>query len=361
MAEKEQKLLEWGRKLLGSILQELRKEAGLTTKFAASPPLQMRDSMIRMVENGYADLPMKKIPRYAAALNSKAQSGWSVDPEALALAYASLRAVAAGERQGPDERFNWKSLYSNPENPEYANAYVRRKLAPPAAAGIEAISKTNNKSGFDRLNPIQLQMVNDIARRITVFGSDIVTEAAIIEWESQNVGQIKRVLAAVISLGSELEEGFLKTIADISAQPKFSEWRYLVATNDQQSFVRADEAFRNQIKQLPKDQAKAIDKKFTMKRITVSEFQRIGKVVGGNRDHGWDAFYLYNVKPGPDLLLGVFRRSPPHPIPPAPLTTEQWGCTPVNEALPWSSIAQFTREHDTLWEKPARAPSAKSG
>lgn len=353
--------LDFGRAELGRILRGLRQDAGLTTKFANTPSLGMRDSMIRMIENGFADVPIKKISGYVATLNAKAKSGWAIDPQALALAYASLRSLVAG--QPTDDRFDWKRLFQN--DPNYVRDYlyqqlVRSPVREEAARREAEVAREKprggadqkNRPGYTSLNPIQLQLVSEIANRIGVFGSDVVSEDAIVEWERLNSGQITSILAVVTSLGSELQEDFIKTIAEISATEEFREWRYLIATNDQNAF---DETVKKLLKMVDETQegrakAKYVRKKFKAKRITLSEFQRIGKAMGSGDDRGWDGFYLYNIRTGPNLLIGTFRRCPPLRTQLQPLTLEQWGCVAMNEALRWASIEQFTKEHEALWK-----------
>jgi hypothetical protein len=357
-----------GRKLLGSILKDLRRDSGLPTKFAADGPLKMRDTMIRMIENGHADLPVNKVHGYAKALNEKARGAWMIDPSALALAYGSVRSLEAGQPTG--KQFNWNDLNKNPD----ARAEVLARLIHVGAGAERAQSSKNYPLEFEYLNPIQRQMVIDIARRIGVLGSDIVTDEALAEWESANVGQITRVLVATTSLGSELQDDFIKSITAISQSTEFSEWRYLLATADAQSFAGAVKAFKQALhdfKQALQDSgARAKERsnlklKFNIKRITLDEYEQVEKSMGSSQGRGWDGLYLYNVKYGQDLLIGAFRRCPslhgvsrstndfasedarePFPV----LTPVGWGCVPVNEALRWSSIAKFTQAHDDLWD-----------
>ena len=367
MAEEKETPLQYGRKVLGSILKDLRKEAGLPTKFAADGPLKMRDTMIRMIENGHADLPINKVYGYAEALNDKARGAWTIDPTALALAYASLRSLAAGQAIG--NRFDWTALR---KSKKVASKYVREQLTRSEVAVEDPRGDKSYRPEFEYLNPIQRQMVIDIARRIAIFGSDIVTDEALAEWEKANAGQITRVLVATTSLGSELQEEFIKSITAISQPPEFSEWRYLLATADQQSFDNAQQAFEraiqdSSVQSKDKSNVRKVRSKFKIKRITLDQFRNLENDMRQDRDQdrGWDGLYLYNVKYGQDLLIGAFRRCPslqgisrPGPDPirkgvreqiPA-LTPERWGCVPVNEALRWSSNIQFTEAHDTLWE-----------
>jgi hypothetical protein len=342
---KERTALTFGRKLLGTILREFRKAGGLPTSFANR--LDMKDAMIRMIETGHADLPIKRIPDYVSALNSSARNGLSLDPEALALAYASLRSLAA--YQSVDDRFNWRKLS---ENEDFAQVYVREQLTrSPAGEAFQDSKK--RRSEFENLNPIQRLMISDIAKRIGAFGSDIITEEAIIEWEKANANQIRVVRAAVASLGSELEPGFVRSIGAISCRDEFVEWRYLVATDDQHLFEAAENTFKEVVRKsdATSDEKKAVIAKFKLRRVAVEEFRRIGKVVGANSSRGWDAIYLYDVKSGPDLLIGVFRRCPPLTARVPPLKLDNWGCIPVNEALRWTSTSEFTKVHGELWSK----------
>src|SRR5579859_1934440 len=107
----EPNLRDWGRQILGRVLRQIRVHAGLKTNFAQR--INMRASMIRMIEAGHVDVPVAKIPRYATELSVKAE-GPRVDPEALALAYATLRAQVSGQ-SGPreNERFDWSALKSS--------------------------------------------------------------------------------------------------------------------------------------------------------------------------------------------------------------------------------------------------------
>jgi hypothetical protein len=276
-----------------------------------------------------------------SALNANSLNGSSINPEALALAYASLRSVAAG--QAPDKRFDWTTLR---RGPKFADAYLREQLMQTFST-----ESRERRSEFEDLNPIQRQMLSEIAKRVGVFGSDIVTDKAIAEWEKTKVGHIKEVLAAVVSLGSELDPNFIQSITAISQSDEFSKWRYLIATDDEASFKSARKAFHEALESNAPARLRAkVRSKFITNRITIEQFRELGKSIE-HEGVGWDALYLYKVKTGPDLLIGVFRRCPPVPAEMPATTTEQWGCTPINEALRWSSVSDFDRAHKKLWDE----------
>jgi hypothetical protein len=339
-----QELIKFARGELGAILRELRQGGGLATSFANKPPLSMRDSMVRMIETGHADLPIKKASAYAGALNARSRGDWSLDADALQLAYTSLRSVKTGNRT--QQRFNWNALFEQPKH--VARSFLREQLTRRVHSSAKGSNQNFLLHDFDFLNPIQRQMLHDIARRVEVLGSDIVTEGALAAWETANVGQIVAVKAAVASLGSELEEEFIRSISMLSQDDAFGEWRYLIATDDRAAFEKAVHAFKTAIEgsQSSRTTQKLVRAKFNPRRISQAQFKDVQQAISQN-----DAYYLYEVKSGSNLLVGVFRRCPPLGIDLRPVTLESWGCIAVNEVLRWNSVSEYAKIHDALWAK----------
>ena len=129
------------------------------------------------------------------------------------VAYASLRADPHGTWKS---RFDWENLVALPDGD--AKAYVRSLLATRPLTAADGAGRTGAASkrtaagtpqdkGFpDNLNPIQMQLLKEIARRVREFGSEVVTEEAIAAWERSNARQIVSIRAAVTSLESEMEK-----------------------------------------------------------------------------------------------------------------------------------------------------------
>jgi hypothetical protein len=337
----------FGRKIIGSILRTQRERAGLTTRFASASPLKISNTMVRMIEAGLADVPVGKIQAYAEAISVKEPIGGPfVDGEILAAAYSSLKlGISTG-------RFEWQQLLNKPnEAREHFKSQLTRKQPYGGQRG------THLPSEFAALNPFQSQLLREIAIRVQAFGNDIISDAAVANWEGANKG-LQAVLAAGVSLGSEFSDKFVESTAELLKRDNFENLRYLVASNDAHAVERVWSDLKRRVSKFaPEVKRETMSSKMEYKVITVDQFKKLGADIASTTEGlisasdlgGWDAFYLYKIISEPDLLIGTFRRLPALKQGAAPVTLRDWGAIPVNEALPWSAALEFEARHDELW------------
>lgn len=345
----------FGQKVLGEILRDVRKRAGLSTDFATKSP-GMRSSFVRMVESGNAYVPQSKTSAYAAALSVNAAAGGpAIDPERLLFAFTSLRAL---KDNISDVRFDWPFLYeSASKTKSYADAkkHVYEQLTR-GPAFVEGGQGPESIPEFDLLNSMQLQLVKDIAQRISVFGSAVVNEKAVATWEAVNAPQIKTVLAAVRCLQSELSPAFLESINLIAGNKEFAGFRYLVADSNR----NAVSAAFDEVKRRMGKSGQTVIRKFRHFHITLPEFDEINRIVDPEGKKGWDAIYLYKRHSGPDLMFGVFRRFSPRIKEIPPVTLRSWAAEPMNEILSHRNASEFMIWHQGLWEEREKRYLSKS-
>ncbi len=328
----------FGLEVLGDVLQHVREDAKLNTEFAAAPPLKMSANFVRMVEAGKAYVPLDNAAEYAAALSSRAEAGgMRVDPTNLLFALISLRGL---KKERKDSQFDWVSIRGLGK--DAACQFVLGKLT-------SSVVQRQAPQSFASLNPIQLQLVSEIASRVAVLGNSIVTDMAAADWEERNAKNIQSVAAAVTCLRSELSGAFAQSFQGIAQNKNFEGFRYLVSHEDSKV---AQNAF-HEIKRNFSDQA---SEKLNFATMTRGEFDEINKaLIGSDPEHkaasGWDAFYLYELREGPPLMFGVFRRFPINLTSFPKVSLRSWGGEPINEVLSHALVSQFRDLHERLWDE----------
>jgi hypothetical protein len=324
---------------IGLILKDLRKQGKFGTDFA-SESVGIQASMVRMIEAGHADVPVARISAYAMALSTK---GVVVNPEELARAYASLR--SRGSRNILNDRFEWDSLMRVP----YGQARKRvEELLTQGGADFKHEQAELTRE-FGSLNPVQLQLVREIAKRVQAFGSSVVTDDAIAAWESANATRIVGIRAAVTSLASERKATYVESIGAMASSANFKWLRYLIAADAKSPVDAVWKALQESVSaSLPAGRSSVVDK-LEYRRIDLEEYRALESAMTSITTGSWDALYAYEFESGPTLMIGTFRRLPLLTEKVEPPSLTDWRVMVMGETLPMLCANEFVARHEQLW------------
>lgn len=350
-----------GLELLGSILQELRQQAKLRTSDIAAR-LNIKEAMVRMIESGSAALRAEHAMEYTALLNQETDGPLRppIDPIALAEAYVALRVFTSKPYVGSSSRHQWLQYLGHDE--EKARRSLKEELYAHSAAAQLGTGTPLQLRGLEQLNPIQLRLVENLASGIRALGSDVLTDDSIAQWELSNVDQLDSVHALVTSIESELASNsdFQKTIVKTLEHGQFRVYRYIIAS-DLKQFPEVRKAWtelESQILDRLRTSALRENAKLPWLRahlerrmVTIEQYRRAVQASGSKSGSGsgWDGLYLYRLKSGRNLLIGIFRRLPSGASHVPPVGPASWGAKIMNESLPWHQIQSFEKLHHTLW------------
>lgn len=352
--------------VLGSVLRERRLRLNLKGKDVADA-IGVTASMVRMVEAGLTYVPAERASAYATVLNLTSDEGApKLDPTALAEAYTAVRVYAAGD-QPASTRHPWLQLLDDAEK---AKTALINELLPLSATlpPTETRDLHDLRGVLASLHPVQLQLVQEVASRVQAFVGDLLSDENISEWEQANAPQLACCWALVSSLGSEHDAAFQRSIARTLATGRdFDGYRYLVAADGTETkqvrhlWEKLSAQVREQVKGFGSRDRKAnsgtarflVEKKFQCRTVSLHDFQRlIDHLTREVQGDGWESLYLYTLRTGQSLLIGVFRRVPAMAPSMPRKSLESWGTHVINQALPWRLVKMFVDEHKRLWNAP---------
>jgi len=319
--------------------------ARLNLEFA-KPVVQ--PSMVRNVESGFAYLPLRKARPYARMLTvNRAVGSFYVNPEALVLLIVALQE----EEVGPVGAVDWKALFKqSPTDPLAAHVQQsilgelrRRSIDDPGRS-----RRTNEiDSLLEPLNPFQLQLVRDVASRLSDFGSNIVGDHAVSHWERSHAFDLYNVRAIVTCMESELQGEFVDSVSNMLVREKFRSLEYVVVgersevTSVVKEFQAAIDAKLKQSFGKPETR-KYLDKTrfWQAERVTLTPSNELDDGAGRLRSD-WDALYLYERESRENLLVSAFRRARPFGAASEKFGLRRWGADHMNEILPQHQISAF--------------------
>jgi len=334
---------QWCRRALGAALAELRRRPGLGLKFAEPT---VSSPMIRNFESGHAYLPLRKARSYARLLTvSRAAASFYVNPEALVLLLVAIQEDEPVQVGAVD----WKSLHrefaAEPFADHVQQSIVGELIRRSGDGPIRSNRSNEVENLLASLNPFQLQIVRDVAGKLSDIGSNVVGDSAISHWERTNAGHLRDVRAIVTCMESEFEPEFIDSVSNLLADEKFGLLEYAVV--GEWAEVRAvfrdfrDAIGDRLVRARGKPETKIYLDKLRFWAVPREALKDLGEPGPERIRSIWDALYLYKPDSGEDLLVGVFRRARPFGAPLNSVTLRSWGAEHMNEVLPQIHVAHF--------------------
>ncbi len=348
-------------RVLGSFLGNRRRQLEMSVDDVKAA-VGVQASMIRMIESGKTSLPVERSAKYAAVLNQSTKMPLPrIDPIALAEAYVAAR-VHYGDNEIGDERHSWLRLPTDDVRTQEALAHVllARNAVQPKDTSSAAINTLT--AVLESMHPMQLQLVQDVAFRVQIYLGDMLSDRGVGEWEKSNSTQFRTCRALVTSLGSECSDPqFQRNIAQALLNPSFEGFHYILACRRSEraqvkkTWDSLKRAIGNRIREQTSKTAPLgiVEQKLHHKVMPFDDYRDVlGMLKSGVDDEraGWDALYLYNLRSGPDLMIGVFRRLPALESSVSDVTLATWGTPVLNQALPPFVATAFREWHERDWK-----------
>ncbi|HLJ89685.1 MAG TPA: hypothetical protein VKZ53_22940 [Candidatus Angelobacter sp.] len=329
------------------------------------------DSMIRGIESGQVAVPLIRAGQLAAVFSRDTQT---ISAEAITRAYAAAAQYASPTYVPNPDRYGWLVTLGNEgENKEACDHLVVELTGRGYQNDV-----TGNRSGaiqdiVHSLNPIQITLVHRLAKAVHDFGTSIVSDTAIAEWEIFNADRLTSLFAVAPSLESELTREFQQALAKTVSATGVDNLRYLLLRSEHsrsEEFAEvcyeltqlvarslSDQTGNNIKKCLSEVKRKLHFKVLPM--VTTNQKIRDSLNLGSDLNSAWDGFYLYNVNDGQHLLIGIFRRLPANKDSVSPVTLKSWHAPIFNESLPLKHVQTFRVLFENLWKEGADPKSIR--